>query len=305
MVTRGCRTCVQRRVKCDAARPVCERCTKGKRECVWNPNEQGGLRFQDESAYAGGKARRPRASKTGSSTAIITTRPSRPTPEAALTLNLDEHAFKYWAQTNVSQFDALHEAAHEWHTYVIPYWNKAKPGSCLHLAVSTLSRAVFGRARNVPQALVQADRSYAQCLYKTQQAVGGQSHEDMDELLLTTMMMGYFENVRYDTGVPETAVRKADAVGSRFTNVFCHYEGAMGLLRIRRECGIGTDRTLDKVARRQIVSDLAGVLRRTTTKSYRSVLQSFEAIQCLTGFSKAKTSAKRVRHYRWTRSWYG
>jgi hypothetical protein len=295
---RGCRTCVQRRVKCDAARPVCERCTKGKRECIWNPNEQGGLRFQDESVYAGGKARRPRGFKTGSSTAIIATRPSLPTPEAALTLTLDEHAFQYWAQTNVSQADTLHEAAHEWHTYVIPYWKQAKPGSCLHLAVSTLSRAVFARARNVPEALVQADRSYAQCLYKTQQAVGGQSHENMDELLLTTMMMGYFENVRYSTGVNETAVRKADAVGSRFTNVFCHYEGAMGLLRIRRECGVGTDRTLDKVARRQIVSESSEMLRRTTTDHLRSALQYFEVTQCLTGFSKAKASVKRVRRCR-------
>jgi hypothetical protein len=298
MVTRGCRTCVQRRVKCDAVKPVCERCTKGNRKCIWDPNEQGGLRFQDETSYAGGKARRPRGSKTGSSTAIITTKALLPVPQAALTLSLDDHAFQYWAQTNVSQADTLHEAAHEWHTYVIPYWNKAKPGSCLHLAVSTLSRAVFGRARNVPQALVQADRSYAQCLYKTQQAVGGQSHENMDELLLTTMMMGYFENVRYSTGVTETAVRKADAVGSRFTNVFCHYEGAMGLLRIRRECGVGTDRMLDKVARRQIVSDLAELMRVTTADSLRSALQSFEAIQCLTGFSKAKTLVSQVRRCR-------
>jgi hypothetical protein len=105
----------------------------------------------------------------------------------------------------------------------------------------------------VPEALALADRSYSQCLYKTQQAVGGQSHEDMDELLLTTMMMGYFENVRYNNNVPENGLREMCATGARYTNVFCHYEGAMGLLRIRRECGVNTDGTLDKVARRQIV----------------------------------------------------
>lgn len=257
MPTRGCRTCVQRRVKCDTARPVCEKCAKGKRTCIWDPNEQGGLRFQDESAYAKGKARRPRVAKTGSPTAIVTTTVQLPKPEPALTLSLDDHAFQYWAQTNITRADTLHEAAHEWHTHVIPYWMKAKPGSCLHLAASTLSRAVFGRARKVPQALAQADRSYAQCLHKTQQAVGEKSHENMDELLLTTMMMGYFENIRFNTGAVETVARKADAVGSRYTNVFCHYEGAMGLLKIRHECGVGTDGTLDKVARRQIVSDLA------------------------------------------------
>jgi hypothetical protein len=175
-------------------------------------------------------------------------------PQTALSVSLDEQAFQYWAQTNVSHAECLHEAAHEWHTYVLPYWMKAKPGSCLHLAVSTLSRAVFGRARNVPQALVQAGRSYAQCLARTQQAVSGQLNESMDELLLTTMLMGYFENIRYSISGAEKPVKKADAVGSCFTNVFCHYEGAMGLIEIRRKCNEVTDVTLDKVARRQVVS---------------------------------------------------
>ncbi|KAL2023021.1 hypothetical protein VTK56DRAFT_3931 [Thermocarpiscus australiensis] len=31
----GCYTCRSRRVKCDEARPICERCRKGKRECVY------------------------------------------------------------------------------------------------------------------------------------------------------------------------------------------------------------------------------------------------------------------------------
>lgn len=292
MPTRGCRTCVQRRVKCDAARPICKGCAKGNRECIWNPNEQGGLRFQDESAYAQGKARRPRNRDICCRIDSHPTKAPSPTPIPAPTLSLDDHAFQYWAQTNVSQADTLHEAAHEWHTHVIPYWSKAKPGSCLHLAVSTLSRAVFGRARGVPQALVQADRSYAQCLHKTQQAVGGQSDENMDELLLTTMMMGYFENIRYNTGASETAVRKADAVGSRFTNVFCHYEGAMGLLKIRRECGVSNDGTLDKVARRQIVSDFVDMLSVAHSDHHRSVLQSFEETLCLTGFRMAKTLAR-------------
>ena len=252
--TRGCRTCVQRRVKCDAARPVCERCAKGNRTCIWNPNELGGLRFQDESQYAQGKARRPRVAKTGFPSASTITRTSLQAPQPALTLSLDDLAFQYWAQTNITQADTLHEAAHEWHTYVMPYYVKAKPGSCIHLAASTLSRAVYARARGVPQALALADRSYSQCLYKTQQAVGGQSHENTDELLLTTMMMGYFENIRYSRCASETGSRETTAVGARYTNVFCHYEGAMGLLRIRRELGVSTNKTLDKVARRQLVS---------------------------------------------------
>jgi hypothetical protein len=290
--TRGCRTCVQRRVKCDAARPVCERCAKGNRTCIWNPNELGGLRFQDESQYAQGKARRPRVSKTGTPSAITTTRISLPPPQAALTLSLDDQAFQYWAQTNVTQADTLHEAAHEWHTHVMPYWMKSKPGSCIHLAVSTLSRAVYARARGVPQALALADRSYSQCLYKTQQAVGGQSHENMDELLLTTMMMGYFENIRYSRCASETGVRETTAVGARYTNVFCHYEGAMGLLRIRRELGVSTNGTLDKVARRQLVSVSYIYGYDASTDKRRYVLRCFAQTLYPIGCRMARSSAK-------------
>ncbi|KAF2746351.1 hypothetical protein M011DRAFT_93243 [Sporormia fimetaria CBS 119925] len=39
----GCFTCRQRRVKCDEQHPVCERCRKGNRECVY-PDPQTGLK---------------------------------------------------------------------------------------------------------------------------------------------------------------------------------------------------------------------------------------------------------------------
>jgi hypothetical protein len=77
----------------------------------------------------------------------------------------------------------------------------------------------------------------------------------MDELLLTTMLMGYYENIRYSVAGVEPPVKKVDAVGSSFTNVFCHYEGAMGLVEIRQKSSQVRDVTLDKVARRQLVSD--------------------------------------------------
>jgi hypothetical protein len=259
---------VQRRIKCDTVQPICGKCTKANRPCVWNPNEQAGLRFQDESAYAQGKARRPRSNpkdnRLANTTAVAIVEKQQPlaaAPQIAFPISLDEQAFHYWIQTNISHASHLHEAAHEWHTYVLPYWMKAQPGSCLHLAVLTLSRAVFGRARNVPRALLQAGKSYSQCLARTQRAVSGNLHESMDELLLTTMLMGYFENIRYSIAGAETAMRGVDAVGSSFTNVFCHYEGAMGLVETRRQCrGEDTDVTLDKVARRQIVSVLVSRL---------------------------------------------
>lgn len=248
---RGCRTCVHRRIKCDSLQPICSRCQKSNRECVWNPNDYAGFHFKSENAFAQGKARRPRGSQGNKPVSLDVTKES---PQLAITLPVAEHALQYWASSYLSRAEDLLEAAHEWQAHVIPYWTTAKPGSCLHLAVSTLSQATFSRAHHIPTALVKADKSYLQCLARTQQAVCGQANESMDALLLTTIMMGYFENIRYKVDPSETAVRKDDAVGSRFTNVFCHYEGAVGLMKVRRERADKANLTLDRVVRRQIVS---------------------------------------------------
>ncbi|EJT77731.1 hypothetical protein GGTG_02836 [Gaeumannomyces tritici R3-111a-1] len=37
----GCYTCRSRRVKCDETHPICERCRKGKRDCIYPPDAQG------------------------------------------------------------------------------------------------------------------------------------------------------------------------------------------------------------------------------------------------------------------------
>ncbi|KAJ9661668.1 hypothetical protein H2198_001844 [Neophaeococcomyces mojaviensis] len=45
--SKGCRICVQRRVKCDQTRPTCNNCKKGNRPC---PGYAQDLKFQDEGA---------------------------------------------------------------------------------------------------------------------------------------------------------------------------------------------------------------------------------------------------------------
>ncbi|KAM0720496.1 hypothetical protein Q7P37_004632 [Cladosporium fusiforme] len=264
--SRGCRTCVQRRIKCDTKLPVCGRCEKSDRKCIWSPNDQAGLHFISENVYAQGRPRRPRASKQTPANELALARIADPSPQPSISISLDDQAFHYWAQAYVPRADELQEAAHEWNTHVVRYWTKASPGSCLHLAVSTLSRAVFGRARGIPVALIRADQSYAQCLVRTQQAVMGQAIESMDELLLTAMLMGFFENIRFNVGLSEPSENKTDAIGSRFLNVFSHYEGAMGLLRIRRERSDESDLDLDKAVRRQIIR--ASILRGHTVPEW-------------------------------------
>ena len=47
-----------------------------------------------------------------------------------------------------------------------------------------------------------------------------------------------------------------DEVGSRFWRNVCHHKGAAGLLMLRREQGLPPNIPLDKVVRRQIVSQV-------------------------------------------------
>ncbi|KAJ5133377.1 hypothetical protein N7448_001594 [Penicillium atrosanguineum] len=57
----GCFTCRARRIKCDEGRPVCERCRKGSRDCVY-PSPAA----PSKGARAGGKSRSARPPSQGS-----------------------------------------------------------------------------------------------------------------------------------------------------------------------------------------------------------------------------------------------
>ena len=67
------------------------------------------------------------------------------------------------------------------------------------------------------------------------------------------------QNIMYghthDTDSPLSS--RTDEVGSRFWKNVCHHKGAAGLLKLRREQGFAPNEPLDKVVRRQIVSQPA------------------------------------------------
>jgi hypothetical protein len=89
--------------------------------------------------------------------------------------------------------DDLPDIGHEYGTYVLSHWNRAQPGSSLHLAFSALSHAVFGRARWVNKAIEDADRSHAQSIVRTQEEMKEFSNESIDQLLVSIMLMGTYE----------------------------------------------------------------------------------------------------------------
>lgn len=99
----------------------------------------------------------------------------------------------YWIAGHVFRPDDLSEPGHEYNVHVLEHWVRAKPGSSLHLALTALSHAVFGRAKNVPKAIAEGERAYVSALNRTKLAVSRQEEESTDSLLLTTMLMGFYE----------------------------------------------------------------------------------------------------------------
>ena len=91
------------------------------------------------------------------------------------------------------RLDDLPDIGHEYNSFVISHWARARPGSGLHLALSALSHAVFGKARNVNKALEDADKFHAQSIMKTHKEMNELSAENIDQLLVTIMLMSSFE----------------------------------------------------------------------------------------------------------------
>ncbi|OGM44686.1 Zn(II)2Cys6 transcription factor [Aspergillus bombycis] len=67
----GCFTCRARRIKCDETRPVCDRCRKGNRDCVYpTPGTSGSMASAGSRSGAKSKAPRPQSRGSDSSSHV-------------------------------------------------------------------------------------------------------------------------------------------------------------------------------------------------------------------------------------------
>jgi hypothetical protein len=119
-----------------------------------------------------------------------------PRPMPAITTSYETLAFHYWVENYVFRVDELPEFGHEYLQYVLYYWNRTRPGSSLHLALSAVSLAVFGKARGVGQAVEDAERIHEQTIVSTKKVMSEVSDETIDQLLLAIMLMGFYEVFR-------------------------------------------------------------------------------------------------------------
>lgn len=163
------------------------------------------------------------------------------------------HALYYYADSVSMEEHTLGEACYEYGSYVLHHWELARPGSCLHLALTAYSHAVIGRNRGVRQALSLAQRAYAKAVEEIQKAMRRISSDTIYQVILAMMLMGGYENVMYFSR-ESTVLLPPDAVGSRFWKNVCHEKGAASLLSVRRERGFAPSTELDKAIQQKCVS---------------------------------------------------
>ncbi|KAK2799372.1 hypothetical protein FQN50_008478 [Emmonsiellopsis sp. PD_5] len=282
--SRGCRTCKRRRVKCDEGRPVCNRCQKSNLECE---NDEGTEKFifLNENEFAVGRRKRPRGPNVNSSSQAHQPKNTSPKPTTpgetesasipsvdsliggppyiepgrlilpALSIPLDEQALNYYARCFLELPHGSPEIADSHLKCVLDNWRYNDPQSILSLAVLAVSHATFGRARRSHAALAAAGGKYSRALLKTNLALKDVNQAAGDEVLLSIMLLSFYENSVMDKNESSTTNPTLQAVASRS---FAHHDGAMAVLNLRRQHGqgISSRRELDKLVRRQLLRSL-------------------------------------------------
>lgn len=250
---RACKTCRARRIKCDAIRPICNRCVKAKRNCEWDPNVQDQLLFKNENAFAKGQPRRP---KNDVSTFDLTTNVDFKPIERPPGLSVEVKALQYFAANFVFRPEDLPDIGHEYVTYIFPYWVCSPKGSSLHLALYALAHATYGRAVQDGETIAEADRLYGRSIETLRQTMPTARNSDINDLLLTIMIMAFYENVAFSRQSVDQAEAPTTAIGSRFWRTTCHHEGAIGLLKLRQQRGMDFNVAAIRAVRRQVVSHI-------------------------------------------------
>lgn len=117
----------------------------------------------------------------------------------ALQVPMEVHAVNFWSEMWVPTFAVNGVACNledDYGSYAASQWSRAQPGSCLHLALLAVTHAVFGRGRWSSLALERGDKYYGKALTSLSKAMRDPdlvSSEDIDHLLITTMLMASFE----------------------------------------------------------------------------------------------------------------
>lgn len=166
----------------------------------------------------------------------------------------DDQALAYYVRYHVDVPDTWPEIVDRWDNHLrhaLVDQCSSQPPSVLNLAISAVSYATFGRARKNFAAFDAGSAQYSKALAKVNLALSDAKEACQDEVLLAVMLLSFYENV--------VLGRTPNCVGPDIESIavrcFAHHEGAMAMLKLRRQRDQRTNRNneLDKLVRRQLM----------------------------------------------------
>ncbi|CAG8954325.1 hypothetical protein HYFRA_00005948 [Hymenoscyphus fraxineus] len=269
--SKGCRTCKQRRVKCDETRPTCNRCQKAKIVCQ-RPEEDSKYIFLSENEYAVSERKRPRGPNVNTPSNFTSTKwqelsntpdyasiqvMKRRSPEISppLQVSLADQALTYYSNFWVEAPRYLPEIAESHLKYITPIVCYSQPDSILSLAISAVSHATFSRARKLHDALAVASKKYSKALLNMNLALTNATEAKHDDVIIAIMLLSFYENCVVDKNSQAASSEGIQVTGARS---FAHHDGAMAVLKLRRRQDNCTKPSsdVDKLVRRQLIRSL-------------------------------------------------
>ncbi|KAG9228903.1 hypothetical protein BJ875DRAFT_216915 [Amylocarpus encephaloides] len=215
----ACQTCKIRRIKCDEAKPTCQRCTKSHRICIQaNAVKEACFSIQIENRYASGKAKRPRGPRSN----LSLTRPY---------FDLQTRALDYYFQNHLHALAEIPQVSQGLSEAVVLFNNSGPPSPMVDLAIACMALAVFGRRNLDPAAAIEASSSYCRLLRIAQERFArlpSSDERDIDACLLAITIMGRFESVTAQCSMRNRLSK--ETAGNPLS--WSHHDGAMAILKV-------------------------------------------------------------------------
>ncbi|KAK0741925.1 hypothetical protein B0T21DRAFT_360364 [Apiosordaria backusii] len=232
--SRGCRTCRQRRIKCDEGKPTCKRCEKSRREC-------GGYRPEFEIVHRDqtkSTVHRLRSSKTSapsphsgaaesSSRALVFVQEEpqswdrdSSSPSPVLTVPLAQRASCYFASNFILM--PLERTPHGFMEFLVPLIESEPPGSCLRYAFNACAFALLNhhnRSDSVDLAQLSL-KEHTLALGETHKALSHPTKATSHATLATVLLLSLYESI--------TANQESRMLAWR-----SHIDGAVNIIKCR------------------------------------------------------------------------
>ncbi|KAI8673526.1 Zn(2)-C6 fungal-type domain-containing protein [Fusarium keratoplasticum] len=215
----SCQTCKKRRIKCDGAKPICQKCIKSHRTCVEaDAAKQQQFAIHIENQYATGEKRRPR----GPRSSLI--------PIYA-NVDLKTRAHAYYVQNHFQVFQDMPDVVTTWAECLHEWKAEGKTSPIVDLAFSAVALSVFARFQDCRPAAAEASKSYLSLLRHMQNRIprlssGNPSSDEIDEYLLGAQFMARYEAFVQNHG------DEADLEPLKEVKVWFHIDGAAAILKI-------------------------------------------------------------------------